>query len=84
MLIKEFAQYAITQLKMKKHVLLYCPFYLEFRIALTNKTCEINANFRNLNENEQLAFLFSSTDMIRTLAITCYQILHKMAAFLYK
>ena len=68
----------------EKHVLLYCPFYLEFTTVLTNKAREVNAYFRNLNENEQLAILFSSTDMIRTLAKTCYQLLHKRAAFSYK
>ena len=34
--------------KDEKHVLLYCPFYLEFRTILTNKACKVNANFRNL------------------------------------
>ena len=46
--------------------------------------CEVNASFGNYIENEQLVFLFSTADLTRSLAKTCFQILHRRASFLYK
>ena len=68
----------------EKHVLLHCPLYVDFRNALFKQACEVNASFGNYTENEQLVFLFSTVDLTRSLAKTCFQILHRMATSLYK
>ena len=65
----------------EKHVLLHCPLYVDFRTALSKRACEVNASFRNYTANEQLVFLFSTVDLIRSLAKTCFQILHRRAIF---
>ena len=44
----------------------------------------MNASFGNYTENEQLVFLFSAVDLTRSLAKTCFQILHRRATFLHK
>ena len=57
---------------------------MDFRNALFKQACEVNASFGNYTENEQLVFLFSRVDLTRSLAKTCFQILHIRATFLYK
>ena len=68
----------------EKHVLLQCSLYVDFRNALFKQACEVNASFGNYTENEKLVFLFSTVDLTRSLAKTCFQILHRRATFLYK
>ena len=41
----------------------------------------MNASFGNYTENEQSVFLFSTVDLTRSLAKTCFQILHRRATF---
>ena len=64
----------------ESHVLLYCPFYRDLRTTLFNKASEVNRNFRQLPDNEK----FSTNDLIRILAKTCFTILQKRTNFLYK
>ena len=56
----------------EKHILLHCPLYVDLRSALFKQACEVNANFGNYTENEQLLFLFSTVDLTRSLEKTCF------------
>ena len=47
------------------------------------QACEVNASFGNYTENEQLVFLFSTVDLTRSLAKTCFQILHRRAIIIH-
>lgn len=68
----------------EKHVLLECSFYQDLRTKLFKKACEIYNDFHFMTQTEQVRFLFSSPDIIRLCAKTCYLILQKRANFLHK
>ena len=68
----------------ERHVLFTCPFYSDLRSALFMKADEVNSNFRNLSETHMLEFLFSTIDMVRILAKTCFLILQRRSQFMSK
>ena len=60
---------------MKHNVLLNCPFYDDFRENLFNVAKSYTVDFMSFNNEEKIMFLFSSENMIRICAKTCWQIL---------
>ena len=66
------------------HVILDCPLYEDLRNTLFSKASIVMPNFIDLNHTDKMRFLFSNTDMIRLCAKTCFKILQKRNAALYK
>ena len=68
----------------EQHVLLNCPLYEDLHHELFNRAFELNSEFYSLNDNEKLIFLFTTSNMIKTVAKTCKDILDRRGRFLYK
>ena len=68
----------------QQHVLLNCPLYEDLQQTMFNQAFNINSGFYSLSDEEKLIFLFTSKDMIKTVAKTCKDILDRRRRFLYK
>ena len=68
----------------EQHVLLNCPLYEDLQQTMFNQAFNINSGFYSLSDEEKLIFLFTSKDMIKTVAKTCKDILDRRRRFLYK
>ena len=68
----------------EQHVLLNCPLYEDLHHELFNRAFELNSEFYSLNDNEKLIFLFTTSNMIKTVAKTCKDILDRRRRFLYE
>ena len=55
----------------EQHVLLKCPLYEDLQQTMFNQAFNINTGFYSLSDEEKLIFLFTSKDMIKTVAKTC-------------
>ena len=68
----------------EQYVLLKCPLYEDLQQTIFNQTFNINTGFYSLSDEEKLIFLFTSKDMIKTVAKTCKDVLDRRRRFLYK
>ena len=66
------------------HVILKCSLYNDLRALLFSRADLILPNFNDLDDSAKLSFLFSNPEMIRVCAKTCFKILQKRNATLYK
>lgn len=68
----------------EKHVLLSCPLYDDLQQEMFCAISEFNPNFNMLNVDEKIVYMFSSNNVIKTVAKTCKDILDRRRRFLYK
>ena len=68
----------------EQHVVLKCPLYEDLQLEMYSQAFDINPGFYSLTDEEKIIFLFSSKDMIKTVAKTCKDILDRRRRFLYK
>ena len=66
------------------HVLLKCPLYEDLQHEMYSHAFNINPGFYYLSGEEKIRFLFSSKEMIKTVAKTCKDSLDRRRRFLYK
>ena len=66
------------------HVVLNCPQYNIVREELFLKAASINNSFSDMSEQNKLSFLFSTKDLVRVCAKTCFLILQCRSSLLYK
>ena len=66
------------------HVILDCSAYDDLRNNLFIKAVSVLPTFNILDANEKMKFLFTSPDMIRTCAKTCFKIRQQRNSFFYK
>ena len=68
----------------EQHVLLYCPLFKDLHHELFNQAFELNSEFYSLNDDKKLIFLFTTSNMIKTVAKTCKDSLDRRRRFLYE
>ena len=73
-----------TQVETEIHVITQCKTYENIRDSLFKKACVIYPDFNILTDEEKMVFLFSNQSMIRECAKTCWLILQRRSALLYK
>ena len=73
-----------TQIETEIHVITQCKTYESIRDSLFQKACVIYPDFNILTDEEKMVFLFSNQSMIRECAKTCWLILQRRSALLYK
>ena len=75
-----------TQTETEIHVITQCKTYENIRDSLFQKACVIYPDFNILTDEEKMVFLFSTCNqsMIRECAKTCWLILQRRSALLYK
>lgn len=66
------------------HVILKCPLYDDIRSKMINDACILNSNFSDYTDKQKLVFLFSTSDLIRICAKTCFLILQRRSSHLYR
>ena len=65
------------------NVLPNCPLYEDLQLEMYSHAFNINPGFYYLSDEEKIRFLFSSNEMIKTVAKTCKDILDRRRRFLY-
>ncbi|MCG7891260.1 MAG: reverse transcriptase family protein, partial [Candidatus Thiodiazotropha endolucinida] len=68
----------------ESHVLLDCFLYDDLRQVLFDKARSIDTTFNNMSKNDQLVFIFTESELIRSCAKTCFNILQRRLLFLCK
>ena len=68
------------------YVILYCLYlvYEDLQHEMYSQAFELENEFYFFNDDEKLVFLFTSHNMIKTVAKTCNDILDRRVCFLYK
>ena len=59
------------------------PLYEDLQYEMFSEASHVNQQFNILNDDEKIAFLFSSANMVKTVAKTCKGILDRRKRFLY-
>lgn len=72
------------QIETESHVILECTEYNTIRENLIDAACRVNPLFMTFTDAEKMKFVFSNTEMIRVSAKTCFHILQRRNAVLYK
>ncbi len=72
------------QIETESHAILECNAYESIRSDLIDVACRVNPGFNLLSDAEKMKFVFSNNNMIRVSAKTCFSILQKRNAVLYK
>ena len=65
----------------EKHVLLLCPLYDDLQQEMYYVKSQYNPNFHMLNDDEKIAYMFSSNSVIKAVAKTCKDILDRRTLF---
>ena len=65
------------------HVLRKCPLYEDLQHEMYSHAFNINPGFYYLSGEEKIRFLFSSKEMIKTVAKSCKDSLDRRRRFLY-
>ena len=73
-----------TQVENEIHVIIKCGAYDAIRESLIQKANVVYPDFNLLTDEEKMIFLFSNQSMIRECAKTCWFILQRRSALLYK
>ena len=68
----------------EQHVLLNCPLFKDLHHELFNQAFELNSEFYSLNDDKKLIFLFTISNMIKTVAKACKDILDRRRRLLYE
>ena len=62
---------------------LNCPLCEDLHHELFNQAFELNSEFYSLNDDEKLIFLIITSNMIKSVAKTCKDILDRRRRFFY-
>lgn len=73
-----------TDVENELHIIIKCETYETIRESLFHKACVVYPDFNVLTDEEKMIFLFSNQLMIRECAKTCWLILQRRSALLYK
>ena len=68
----------------ERHVLFHCPLYDDLQHEMCSVASQVNPQFNKLNDDEKILFLFSSKNMVKTVAKTRTCILDRRIRFLYQ
>ena len=81
---ERFCPFCLNVVENEVHAILHCPEYETERNSLFRKANEYDNTFSRLSDSDKFIFLFSTNEIVRDVAKTCFLILKNRSSKLYK
>jgi hypothetical protein len=81
---ERYCPFCPTKVEEEFHVISKCMLYDDLSKVLYAKALSVNGSLNTMTDVEQFVFLFSSLELIRLSAKTCFLILQRRSEYVYR